>query len=289
MKKTRDQLINIFNEVIEDIISREYEYNDKFIEFLETDRLIYGSMMYKTIPKKYVKNRFKDPKIYVQNIDTFEKAKELGPECVVLNMASSKRPGGGVENGSKAQEEELCRRSNLALSLFLYSQEKWEKYFDDYFSGKILNDFKYPIPTYGGIYSPRVCVYREPGTYKTIEDYYFCNVISVPGVVRPQIDQTTGMMLDKFADIVRGKIRTILRIAIDHSHTKLVLGALGCGAFENPPSHVAKLFKEVLEEKEFKGAFEEICFAIIEDSNSRREHNPQGNLKPFIDVFGEYK
>ena len=35
--------------------------------------------------------------------------------------------------------------------------------------------------------------------------------------------------------------------------------------------------------------FEEICFAILEDNNSGREHNPLGNLKPFIDVFGEHE
>lgn len=107
------------------------------------------------------------------------------------------------------------------------------------------------------------------------------------GVVRPDIDKSTGEMMKKYVPVVKGKIRTILRIALDNNHTKLVLGALGCGAFKNPPSHVAKLFKEVLEESEFTGAFEEICFAILDDGNSGRDHNPNGNLKPFADVFGE--
>lgn len=91
----------------------------------------------------------------------------------------------------------------------------------------------------------------------------------------------------KICSCCKRKIRTILRIALDNNHTKLVLGALGCGAFKNPPSHVARLFKEVLEEPEFIGAFEEICFAILDDGNSGRDHNPNGNLKPFADVFGE--
>ena len=34
--KTKEQLIKVFEEVIEDIISREYEYKDNYIEFPET-------------------------------------------------------------------------------------------------------------------------------------------------------------------------------------------------------------------------------------------------------------
>ncbi len=45
--KTKEQLIKVFKEVIEDIISREYECKDNYIEFPETDRLIYESKMYK--------------------------------------------------------------------------------------------------------------------------------------------------------------------------------------------------------------------------------------------------
>ncbi len=82
------------------------------------------------------------------------------------------------------------------------------------------------------------------------------------------------------------KIRTILRIAGKYNHDSLVLSAFGCGAFANPPNHVAELFKEVFSEDEFFGFFRNIVFAIFEDHNSEKEHNPMGNVLPFLEVFG---
>jgi hypothetical protein len=29
-----------------------------------------------------------------------------------------------------------------------------------------------------------------------------------------------------------------------------------------------------------------ITFAILDDHNAGKQHNPEGNLKPFVDVFG---
>jgi hypothetical protein len=45
------------------------------------------------------------------------------------------------------------------------------------------------------------------------------------------------------------------------------------------------LFKEVFGESEFHGFFKYIVFAIYEDHNSSKEHNPYGNLLPFLEVF----
>jgi uncharacterized protein (TIGR02452 family) len=64
-----------------------------------------------------------------------------------------------------------------------------------------------------------------------------------------------------------------------------VLGAFGCGAFRNPPRHMAELFKEVFQEREFQNRFPFVIFAILSDHNSWKEHNPEGNVLPFTSVF----
>ncbi|MBR4482527.1 MAG: TIGR02452 family protein, partial [Paludibacteraceae bacterium] len=81
------------------------------------------------------------------------------------------------------------------------------------------------------------------------------------------------------------KIRTILRLGLRHGNDSLVLGALGCGAFHNPPEQVAELFKQVLNEAEFKNKYRRIIFAVIDDFNAHQAHNPNGNFKPFKEVF----
>ena len=61
----------------------------------------------------------------------------------------------------------------------------------------------------------------------------------------------------------------MLRVAAREGKKNLVLSALGCGAFRNPPKAVAKLLKEVLKEKEFGGRFEGIWFSIMDRKGSR--------------------
>ena len=68
-----------------------------------------------------------------------------------------------------------------------------------------------------------------------------------------------------------------------HGHDSLVLSAFGCGAFQNPPDHIARLFKEVIED--YKGHFKMVAFAILDDHNANKSHNIDGNYKPFERVF----
>ena len=100
-------------------------------------------------------------------------------------------------------------------------------------------------------------------------------MISVAGMNNPRLVDECGetRIASELVEGVKNKIRTIFRIAIDNHQGNLVLGALGCGAFHNPPRHVAELLRDVLCEKEFEGAFENICFAVKADHNSRGDSN----------------
>lgn len=60
-------------------------------------------------------------------------------------------------------------------------------------------------------------------------------------------------------------------MAARRGHRSLVLGAMGCGAFKNPPEEVAICWLEVLRENEFKGGWwDGIWFAIFD---SKKEGN----------------
>lgn len=210
---------------------------------------------------------------------------EQGFNPALLNMASLYHPGGGVLTGSSAQEEDLCRRSNLAISLYQFSLPGG-RYGDlaDMVRVKRRAE-RYPMDnTYGGIYSPDITFFR--GTrdegYILLEEPFRAAVISVaslnynPKHGHNQLDNGNIPEADK--PILKEKIRTILRIGALKKHDSLVLGALGCGAFCTPPAQMARLFHQVLNEQEFQGCFKKIVFAIINSPSSN-------NFQPFKKEF----
>lgn len=226
--------------------------------------------------------RYAATEITVENTDCLLAAKRLQEEGfhpAVLNMANRQTPGGGVFTGAGAQEENLFRRTNLFQSLYPFSdfaelyglKKRWERYPLD--------------PNFGGAYSPEVTVFRgeEKEGYPLLNKPYHVAVISVAGMNRPELDGS-GNIAPHLVEGVKNKIRTILDIGRLQGHDALVLGALGCGAFRNPPAHVARLFHEVIGQ-EYPGQFKKICFAILEDHNSGAKHNPEGNFAPFYNEF----
>jgi uncharacterized protein (TIGR02452 family) len=198
-------------------------------------------------------------------------------------MASHRNPGGGVHGGAGAQEENLFRRTNMFLSLFQFAEFS-ERY------GIPQNAKQYPLDRIcGGAYSPRVTVFRgsEANGYFLLQTPFVVSVVSVPAINHPELESFNGRLriTGRLIETTKEKIRTILRIAGKHGHDSLVLGAFGCGAFANPPEHMALLFKETFGEPEFHGRFSTVAFSIIDDHNSRRSHNPNGNILPFAKVF----
>jgi uncharacterized protein (TIGR02452 family) len=190
-----------------------------------------------------------------------------GTEPVGINMANARRPGGGVVHGASAQEESLCRRSNLYLALQAQ---------------------RYPLQDSHVIYTPHVKVFRndEAHGFSFMEQPQEVALVSVAAfdlssgsedLTKLKLRSSSIDELKSNIDYISGtkaKIRNTLRTMAGHTH--IVLGALGCGAFKNPPELMAQLFEAVLNEPEFHGHFEEVRFAILKLSPS-----DQANIEAF--------
>ncbi len=225
--------------------------------------------------------------VSVHDADCLEIARAIaapGKVPAVLNMASRRNPGGGVAEGSGAQEESLFRRSTAFASLYQFVD-----YGGDYDVPRHPT-VSYPIPREsGGIFSPGILVFRSGGTtgYAFLRHPYRVNLLTVPAISKPVLVERDGRLwlTDEIARASQVKIRAILRIAAHQGQTELVLSAFGCGAFRNPPQHMAELIRAVLVEPEFAGVFGHIAFAIIDDHNAAHAASPEGNYLPFERVL----
>ena len=272
----------IFKETAKYVQSNGYVVENKHIT-IDNNSII---SEYFNSPKKLSIAANYDTKFSVINADCLETAEialKSGFNPCVLNLASKKNPGGGVLNGAGAQEENLFRRTNLFASLYQFAH-----YAEDY--GVKKDENSYPLNrNTGGIYSGNITVFRgaEKNNYCLLNQPFRLAFVSVPAINRPELIKIGNQyyIVNELVEPTKEKIRTILRIAGQYNHDCLILGAFGCGAFANPPHHVAKLFKEVFSEDEFSGVFKYVIFSIFEDHNSGKAHNPNGNVLPFFEIF----
>jgi uncharacterized protein (TIGR02452 family) len=173
---------------------------------------------------------------------------------LILNMANAQHAGGGWLRGALAQEESICYRSSLSFTL---------------------KTRFYPMGEYEAIYSPTVVVIREnlDHGHKLLDltkpdKLPIVSVISMAALCRPALKiGQDGKEIFRYAEDVEltaRKMKIVLRAAGRNSHRRLVLGALGCGAYQNPNVEVASLWKQVLQDPEFAGWWEHIVFAVMD-------------------------
>ena len=287
--KVKELRAKEFRNTIE-IVNQGSYVTEKGTEYVFQDdsEMICNTVFYEQEIRLSSRTLGNDPTIIeVQNIDCLYagiRLKEQGYNPAILNMASRRNPGGGVTNGAGAQEETLFRRTNLFRSLYQFAP-----YAEQY--GMKRSHHQYPLDrNFGGIYTPDAIYFRESEQqgYALLDNPVKLSFITVPGMNRPDLT-ANGMIADYHVEPIKNKIRTIFRIGLTHGHDSLVLGALGCGAFRNPPRHVAQLFHEVLREREFRDQFRRIVFAILDDHNAHQRHNPEGNFNPFANEFKPMK
>ena len=187
---------------------------------------------------------------------TFHCAGELVREgrVAVLNFANAYSPGGGVTRGAMAQEECLCRSSNLYSALTLpYMIRNYYKH-NEKSTGELGTDAL--------IYSPGVTVFKSDDMLPVpLAEPFQVDVLTCAApYVNPNRKKT--IPLEKLEDTFNHRIRNILEVAAANNADFFVLGAFGCGAFNNPPNLVAGCFRHCLVDKGYRDYFKRVIFAI---------------------------
>ena len=275
--------LEIYRDTI-DIVKRGSYYAGKTNVILpEADTMMSETVLYADPGNVSVPKQERATIIEVIAEDSLLAGKKLleeGYNPAVLNFANRQTPGGGVMGGSGAQEENIFRRSNIFMSLYQFHYHGVQL-------GIKQRQEQYPMDrNTGGAYSPNVIVFRglETEGYPLLEHPYVLGIVTVAAMNRPELERPDRIAAH-LVEPVRRKIRTIFRIALKHGHDAIVLGAWGCGAFKNPPEHIAELFHSVMNEDEFVNRFKKVVFAIVDRKKIDIKDGKTGNMLVFCKEF----
>ncbi len=203
---------------------------------------------------------------------------------LVLNLASSTHPGGQTRKGASAQEEDLCRRTSLLLSL---ESEAAKKYYD------YNNARKTRMGSDGVMISPCVEVLKDASAEMLQEPF----PISVMSCAAPNVSHAIlsraeargrglrpdslresghemirlgleGMTQQEYETMLYNRIQGMLLVAASQGYRHLILGAFGCGVFGNDAAVVSDAFYRAITKFSYAGKgsdqlFESIDFAVL--------------------------
>jgi uncharacterized protein (TIGR02452 family) len=173
----------------------------------------------------------------------------FGTMPTILNFASAKHPGGGFQNGSLSQEEDIAYRSTLFAAL-----DSKSEYYEE--SRRTLRSGLYFDKM---LYTEGLVVIR--GANYQLTKPWCCNCITAPAPNRGAALQN-GVAEKEIDRAMRRRIIGILELAVSKGVETLILGAFGCGVFKNEPDKVAECFKTALIDEGRRERFRYICFAI---------------------------
>jgi hypothetical protein len=206
---------------------------------------------------------------------TLRLTQEHGACFAVLNMANAFVPGGAYVEGAVAQEENIFRRTNCH---FCIGPEEYDPVTDRYRpewtrlisgeNGRVYLDTR----------SPRVCLRGPEDRTRTDLGYSWLseNQIFPFYELRSAANDLRGGLPFSPEDM-RNRISAQLDTLTEQGVHHVVLGAFGCGAFQNPAESVAEIYWEQISSR--RTDFAVIAFAIYNAG-----YGPD-NFKPFSNVF----
>ena len=135
-------------------------------------------------------------------------------KVLVLNFANPIRPGGGVRYEVLAQEEDLCRKSSLLISLENRESEKYYEYNKNLCSN---------MGSDAIIVTPKVEIIKDEKGNLLDESVIVSVITFAAPIIRYDCD---GIDEEEYKNIFYNRIMGILRCAAVMGYKNLVLGAL---------------------------------------------------------------
>ena len=218
------------------------------------------------IPSVYKTEKAKVVVSGKRSLEAAEVYAKQGKKVCVLNFASATNPGGGVVNGSSAQEECICRCTTLYPCL--NTDAMWNAFYKPH--RKAAN----PLYNNDCIYTPDVCVFKSDTNFPEVmpkDEWWNVNILTcaAPNLrERPSNsmnpfagDTAAKITLTKLEKLLTARIKRIFETAVVNGNEVLILGAFGCGAFRNPPKIVAKVFNTMMQD--YLRYFDTIEYAVF--------------------------
>ncbi|QQM39293.1 TIGR02452 family protein [Streptomyces liliifuscus] len=184
---------------------------------------------------------------------SLEAARRLPGPVAVLNFASARNPGGGYLNGAQAQEEALCRASALYTCVV-----EAREFYDHH------RAHRDPFYTDRVIHSPAVPVFRDDRG-QLLDEPYTAGFLTAAAPNAGVVLRTAPDRAPELPGALASRAERVLETAAAHGYRRLVLGAWGCGVFQNDPAQVAGAFRALLTDGgRFAGSFEHVVFGVLD-------------------------
>lgn len=238
------------------------------------------------LENKEIKKNIK-AKIIISEKRTFEAAMKYKDKKVCIhNFASATNAGGGVAHGSNAQEECLCRCSTLYKCI---SSEKMKEEFYNKHRQMLRNKNLNSLYNDDCIYTPDVIIFKSDTDFPQILDKEQWKKVDVITCAAPNLrekptnfanpEQTENIKIEdtELEKLHINRMNKILTIAHNNNAQVVILGAFGCGAFQNPPKIVSKAICKAIEKHIYN--FETIELAIY--SGTQKNENYQAFKQTF--------
>jgi uncharacterized protein (TIGR02452 family) len=248
-----------------------YILNNKRIDFSkQVEESIRNTMLYS--PETFEHIRFEveqeiaarnyQTRIEVKNCTTIEAATQLVNEngkTACLNFASAKNPGGGFLGGAQAQEESLARASALYPTLTKFLKEMYEY-------NRSQNTYLYSDYM---IYSPDVVFFKNDAD-ELLSHPFVSDILTGPAVNIGAMRQNKPQELLLAKQTMLARMDKLLSVFVLQKVENLVLGAWGCGVFQNKPEDVAGYFANYLvKDGKYANCFRNIVFAVFDRSKNK--------------------